>query len=327
MAITVAELKRYKASVNNDTALNGGRMTSNQVLSGVRNALFPNVSEAERVAGLIRYRKVFVKVANADNLTLFNSLLHLTNITGADDRIEIAQGTQIDVFSGLGTPTMYGCGELHAQALTGATSFSAQVEDASMSIFRTTGNTVWIGDDVNNEYFTNVSATKVDDVYTLTLASGDSLAHTYSTATARVSSVLSLGDIACSFDSVVVTSSAGVFNTVASSITLDNIGTVYDVWTLAFTSPTVYTITGANEGLLVSGGNISGDTSPVNPAFSKKYFTIPSTAFSGTFAIGDTIVFKTYPASIPIWYKETIPAGAGSYPNNTWNERLIGESA
>jgi hypothetical protein len=110
-------------------------------------------------------------------------------------------------------------------------------------------------------------------------------------------------------------------------ILLDNIGTVYDSWTLLFTNATTYTITGLNEGALGSGGNTSTNASPINANFAKKYFTIQSGAFGGTFIAGNTITFKTYPAAIPIWIREIVPANSGSYANNTWSERIVGESA
>ena len=329
MAIITAEIKRYRAAVNNDTTSNGGRMSTNLITSGVRNSVFPNVSESERTAGITRWRKIFIKVANDDDLTLYNSKVYLKSITGAADYVTICEGNDNNVYSDLSSPRMYGCGVLTTDIAVSDTEITLLVEDTSMSIFNTASadNVIWIGNGTTSEYFENVTAVKTDDSFTLTLNAGDVLANIYSTSNTIVASCIDAGDIACSFDSVSVTSTAGTFDDTAYPILLDNIGTVYDSWTLAFTSASVYTITGASEALLASGGNISTPASPINSSFAKKYFTISSGAFGGTYEIGDTITFKTYPATIPLWHKEVVPAGAASYSNNTWTETCIGESA
>jgi len=335
MAILSNEIKRYKATVNNDTTSNGGRMSTNLISSGVRNAVFPNVSESERTAGITRWRKVFIKIANDDDLTFYNTKVHLTTTTGADDYITISSGTQTNIQSDLSSPRVYGCGVLEANISSGATSLTVEIEGDNstawnnLNIFNTSiaDNVIWIGNGTTNEYFENVSASKTDNVYTLTLNTGDAIANSYTTTNTYVASCINTGDISCSFDSVVVTSTAGTFNSTTFPILLDNIGTVYDSWTLLFTNATTYTITGLNEGLLASGGNTSSNASPTNPNFAKKYFTIQSGAFGGTFVAGDTITFKTYPAAIPMWIREIVPANSASFANNTWSERIVGESA
>lgn len=335
MSIVSTEIKRYKASVNNDTSANGGRMSSNIINTGVRNALFPNVSETERTSGITRYRKYFIKIANDDDLTLNNAKVHLASVTPSDDYVTIFAGTQNGVYSGIGTPRQYGCGVLAANISAGASVITVTIEGANstawnnLNIFNTSvaDNTIWIGDDTHEEYFESVSASKTDNTYTLTLNAGDVTSYGYSTTNTYVASCINAGDVKCEFDSVVVTSTAGTFNYSSFPILLDNIGTVYDSWTLTFTNATTYTITGAYEGLLGSGGNISSDASPINPTFSKKYMTIQYGAFGGTFATGDTITFKTYPAAIPIWCREVVPAGTASYSGNNWFDICVGESA
>jgi len=329
MAIQSSEIKTYKATINNDTSANGGRMSSNLVVSNIRNAVFPNVSETERTDGNTRWRKIFFKIANDDDLTFNNVLVHMTNTTGADDNKSMCAGTQTNIYSDLSSPRMYGCGTLNADVIATDTEIEVQIEDTALSIFNTSSadNIIWISNGTTTEYFENVAASKTDDVYTLTLNTGDTLGNDYNTSNTYIASCINAGDVECEFDSVVVTSTAGTFDDSSFPILLDNIGTVYDSWTLEFTSATAYSITGANEGLLASGGNIGSNTSPINSDFAKKYFTISSGAFGGTFAIGDTITFKTYPAAIPIWIKEVVPAGTASYSGNIVGIRVNGESA
>ena len=62
MTIVRAELKAYKALTNVVGGSNGGHMSNNLITSGALNNVFPDVTEAERTAGLTTYRKVFHKV-------------------------------------------------------------------------------------------------------------------------------------------------------------------------------------------------------------------------------------------------------------------------
>ena len=329
MAIIANEIKRYKATTNNDTTSNGGRMSTNLIVSGVRNAVFPNVGDTERTSGVTRWRKIFIKIANDDDLTFYNSKVHMTKTSNADDYFSICEGGHDDVYSDLSSPRMYGVGVLESAVTAGDSEITVTIENTAMAIFNTSSadNVIWIGDGTNNEYFENVSASKTDTTVTLTLNTGDVLANSYSTSDTYVASCIDTGDIAANFNSVDITSIAGTFDSSTYPIVLDNIGTVYDEWTLEFTNATTYTITGANEGLLSSGGNTSGNASPINSNFAKKYMTIDYRAFGGNYVAGDTIEFTTYPAAISIWYKEVVPAGAVSAANNTWSERIIGESA
>ena len=65
MPIAGNELIFRRAALASDTvpAQNGGRMTSAAVVSSVKNNLFPDVTQAQRLAGAEHYRKVFLHVA------------------------------------------------------------------------------------------------------------------------------------------------------------------------------------------------------------------------------------------------------------------------
>jgi len=62
-------------------AQNGGRMTFAQLVSGVKNNLFPDVSQAERQAGAVKWRKAFIHVNSAQDSTLLNVRLFLDALT------------------------------------------------------------------------------------------------------------------------------------------------------------------------------------------------------------------------------------------------------
>jgi hypothetical protein len=62
MSITSGDIKLLKSQVNLDTTDGGGAMTSTEVVDGLSNNLFPDVSELDRTIGRVAMRKVFPAV-------------------------------------------------------------------------------------------------------------------------------------------------------------------------------------------------------------------------------------------------------------------------
>ena len=332
MSILAAELKWYRSAVVTNTASNGGKLSINEVVGGVKNNIFPDVSQAERLAGLIRYRKVFAKLTNAANEVLVNPAFHLRDFTPADDRVEIFVGTQTDTEGDItGSEQMYGVGALSANVSAGATQIVVTIEDASQVIFEASGNTIHIGDDTNGEYHTNVDVISTSgDQITLELDAGAQLANAYTTANdTTVSSIIDAGlsELEPTIGTVVATSAGtGDYDSSGSNITGHNIGTVEDTLTLTFTSATAFDCTDAAMSALGS-GNTSSDFSPVNTDFSVPYVTVLAAGWSGTWQAGDTLTIPTHPAAQGLWLKQTVPAGTVSFSGNNFVLRFGGESA
>ena len=333
MPIVSSDLKAYKAAINNDSDANGGTMSAVQSVSGVAGNVLPPVSEAELAAGMNRYRKLFFKVANDDDLPLNNARAYIENYTPGDDRVLIFPGTQTDVQSDLaGTERLYGCGQLDATVTAGATEIEVLMEDGGDDAIQD-GDTIRISDktDIDDatgneeEVVVSGAPTIAGDVYTITLATA--LANGYAAASTRVASILSLGTLEGAYSGFAVTAAGdGAYDDTAHPVQLDSIGTIEDTFTLTFTDATSFDITGLAAGDLGS-GNISSATAPVNATFGKPYWTLASAGFSGTFAAGDTIQFTTDPAAAGIWYRHIVPAGAASLTANKAVVVLDGESA
>jgi hypothetical protein len=122
-------------------------------------------------------------------------------------------------------------------------------------------------------------------------------------------------EVACSFDNWVETSSAGTYDEDTYPLDLYNDGTVEETWTLTFSSGSAFTVTGAHYGSL-GAGNITGDFEPLNPVTGQPYFTLASAGWGGTWANGDTVVFQTHPATVPLLLENFVPAGTEVEPNN-----------
>jgi len=96
MAVTAAQMKLIKSAIVLDGATNGGVKGTTAVASGVRHALFPRVTRAERTAGVTRYRKLFLANENPDQEAAYGPLVYLTYPSVAGDRFYLAAGTQTD---------------------------------------------------------------------------------------------------------------------------------------------------------------------------------------------------------------------------------------
>jgi len=330
MPITPSDIKWYKSMTVSDVAANGGRMSNVLSPSGVKNNILPDVTLAERNAGTTRYRKMFIKVENADNIALGNARVFLQLNTPGEDSVTFFPGTQRDTQAAItGTERLYGGGSLLVAATAGAITLQVLTEGASLNCIRV-GDTVRITNKTSvsgagNEEFQVVEAVEyAGDVATVTLV--EPLQYGYAANETIVSSVYQPGEVRPAVTNPLVTSAAGSL-LANHPITGDSLATVEQDWTLTFTSPTAFSIVGDTLGN-IGAGNTSGGASPVNPAFpGRRYFTLPAAAFNGAFVAGDRITFTTSPAALPIWYKQIVPAGAASISGNRMVIGVDGESA
>lgn len=335
MSIISTELIFYKSAVVADTTLNGGVMSNNSITSGGSQNVFPNVLSAERTAGSTKYRKVFLKVANDDDLPLLSPKLWLDDITAADDYVCMFAATQTDTQADItGSERKYGVGTLKTTVVAAGTVVTVTVENSSLTGVFVNGDTLRITDKLTpssvtgNEEFVTISgvpSVSGSDV-TITLAA-PGLVNGYTAGTGtRIMSVLEPSDIECSVSNWVETSTSGTYDESTYPVVCDSIGTVEQTWTITFLDATNFTCVGNTVGTLAAGVR-SSDYAPNNTNFTKPYFTLETDGWGGTWAIGETIVFKTHPAAYAIWEKRVVPALANSLSNNKVTLAVSGESA
>lgn len=331
MSIVSSEIVWRKPLVVSGDGTNGGRMSSNLVVSGIKNNLFPDIPESERVAGSTSYRKVFIHVANDSDLTLIAPKVFVETRTPGDDSVVFIVGTQRDTQSALvGTEPKYGSGPLNATVSSGVTQITVMTESSSLNIFPI-GRVIRISDRAsvsasgNEEYRTVTDCTYVGNVATITFSGG--LLSGYSSTNTKVASVYEPGDVKVTVANFTVTSSQGTYNSAGYPILGDSIASIEQDWTLTFQSPTTFIVVGDTVGQVGTTYSISSDQSPVNPDYSKPYFTIRAIGFGGTWVANNTITFRTSPASIPLWYRRDVPAGANSLSGNSVIVACDGESS
>lgn len=328
MSISASEIKLYRSSVVNNVTTNGGRMSTTEVVSNVLNNLFPNVTQAERTAGVTRYRKAFCKLHDSGDETLYNHRAWMKTQTPAGDHVQIKAGTNTDTQAEADDYTNWlGCGRLNTAESADSTSIDVLFETNSGAGNPDATNTqrFWISDGTNEEFIVATAVSWNSNVATLTLQSGLSYSYdTYGNAGTVVAGVLDFGDTTASVDNIVVTSGSGIFE--ATYLTVANIGCVEDSWTLTFSNATQFSAAGATTGS-VGSGNITDDPFAPSNASGGTYFSITASAWGGSYSGGDTVTFDTHHAAHSVWLKETVPAGTASYSNNNPTLRQSGESA
>src|SRR5688572_27830164 len=328
MSIALSDLKMYKSAEVSDSGTNGGRMSANEVVSAAIANLFPPIEDAERVAGSTKYRKSFPKVHEDGSNTYYSAQVYMETLTAGEDVFSIFPATQTDVQSAItGSERRYAVGNLDATVSGGATEIDVEVEVGNTLTF-VDGDTIRITDKATlggagNTEFAVIDGVPVvlGNIVTITLA--EALTNAFLASNTRVMAVYEPGNtVGTISDFVDTTAGSGEYDD--TDITLNNRGTIEQTWTITFTNATNFGITGDTVGS-VGTGTVGGGAAPNNPSWTKPYFTLAAAGFSGVWASGDTIVFKTHPAAIPMWAKRVVPAGAAVAGSNTASVRLRGQ--
>lgn len=313
MAIIGNELNLYQPKVVNDTASNGGRISTTLITSGLANTWWPNVTETQLTSGIIQWRKSFLRVDNSANETASSLKIGLWRPTVGSDQLYLAKGTQTNIQSEFGSPDLYGSGTLDSPVLTGANTFDVLVEDGTVIIFRD-GDIVRISSETSlgvgtaEVHTINGTPTVNGDVVTIVI--DGVLANDYSSTDTYVSSLIEETDVKTSVINKTVTSTAGVFN--ENLMIVGNLGSIYQILTFTFTSATAFVVS-SDEGITLAGGTIGSTYAPTNMAVGASYCSVSPSCWGGTFVAGDTVVLTTVPPCVPILEKRVIQPGSTAF--------------
>ena len=286
MTIIASDVKFYKAATNNDLAGNGGRISATEIVDDTLNNLFPNVSSAERVAGLTRYRKMFLRNENVEDLILYHTDLWVGTQSVGEDYFRAHTGDDTDIQSASELYTDWaGSGVLDSPGVIADPTIDVDY-DAADGVFD--GAEIYITDGVNSEENeVNGAPVWLGTVATLTLVTA--LGNNYAAGT-KVGTMIDLGNVAPTQDSWTETSALGTYDETTYPLTLFNVGSVTDSWTFTFTDGTNFGVVGAQTGSL-GAGDINTNFKPSNG--SSYYFELDKDGWGGSWAHGDTITFDT----------------------------------
>ena len=347
MPIEPNQIKFMKSQVVSDTSANGGRISSVEIATGVKNNLWPDVPTTERTVGSTKFRKTFIKIASPDNLKLINARVFVETPTPSGDRVLLFVADQTNIQSDIADliTEFFGSGQLNANVNIGDATITVNVEEQTDYIFNPNqliriSNKTSVDDLAGSEEFVRIknhsSAVSWNgNLVTLTLTTGTTMDNAYLASNTRVASVIEAGDIWAHTDNWGLSSSSGTFAnwngsgiapvTLTGARMVDFIAGVEQVWTITFTNSTTFTCVGDTVGA-VGGGTISSDFAPNNPDYSRPYFTLPTALWGGTWASGNVLTFKTHPAAFPIWEKRIIPPNTAALSGNKVIIGVSGES-
>lgn len=324
MAIEAADLKIYKSAIVNNLTTNGGRMGTTEVVSAVSNNVFPNVTQAERTAGVTRYRKVYSKVYDGDSELFYNHKAFISKQSPAGDYVQIKAGTNTDTQAAADDYTAWlGCGKVNTPITADSTSIEVVFEAASGV---QDGNYGWLSDGTNEEYVEVSTVSWISSTATIILTAGTEYGYSAYSVSVPVwfSAYEDLSDTTSSADTFVATTAgSGTFD--SAYFTSLNKGCIEDSWTLTFTGTSAFTCVGTNSALSRAGSKAS-TFEPVD-SLGDIMFRITAAAWVDTWTTGDTLTFDTHHAAKAVWLKEVVPASTVSYSNNNPYLRIAGESA
>lgn len=331
MPILDSEIKVYRSLVTNDTTSNGGAISTTEEPTGLFSSLWPNVSKAQRAAGVTQYRKVFWKIEDSENLEATGVNIGLWQPTTSADRFYLFSGTDTDTQADIGTPNLYGAGKLNEATLVGATTLKVTLDDIAVSTFRD-GMLIRVSDKTivsnawsltGNEEFVRVVGTPTVSGSTLTITVDTPLANAYGITNTYVTGLIEVSSIKADVGTSVVTSVAGTFD--KDLVQPQWVGGMTHTLTFTFTSATAFTCSSDRFGALAAGTR-SSSYQPTNAAFGSAHVIVPTTCWGGTFQTGETVTLPLKAAAFPLWMKRVIPAGAASLGSVTRSIMFFGES-
>ncbi len=337
MAVIDADVVfRKSLSVSDTPASNGGLFAATNMQSATLANLFPSVSQAERLAGIVRWRKAWIgPLQNTDGAAGVNMLvMHSEPNSGGDIYHICLPGTpgvadyQTAIQSAPETSYL-GVGWTKGAIGGGVTNVcSMEVKDYTYPGFYP-GTFPWhyITDGTNSEFFCCNSITAVSgETFTLVLSGGSTFANTYA-AGAYVSACFTVngnGELYAKVDSFSTDSASGTYDTLLCSV--NNVGCRFDTYTIEV-------LTGAVN-FYVTGATYTGvGTGQIGTAFTAldsaglTMFYLTAAFFDGTYSAGEHVYMTTFAAAYPIWVRERVAAGVSGQRDNTGYLATYYESA
>jgi len=317
-------LVRSEYSQTGVPRFNGGYIGSVACRTGVKNNVFDDVTDNDRLYGATVYRKVFWKVLG----TLSHAMVYVTSPSTGDDSIVMFKGTVSDLERDItGQERKYGAAYLANNVNSGQNVLNVAYENVNESIFAN-GDTVYITDGHKEEIHENISIASLSNGARVLLSQNTGLINNYKAMSTYVCSVLKIAQINYSYSQSVLDSSSGSWN---GQLILDPNGIVDEKWTIRFQSPVQFICTGARIGT-VGYGTINTTFAPLHsvdagpPGYINAqvpYFTLPANSLQGSWQIGETFVFQTNSPTVPIWFKRVVKPGCLS-SSSIFTHRITG---
>jgi hypothetical protein len=333
MAVTNQELAFFKPESVTDDNTNGGKKSTNKIISNTLQNVFPNVFSAERLAGSTKYRKVFCTVQNAANTPLLGAWSCFFNTTPGDSYCYFFEATPTDTQADIvGTELKYGTALVSTAVTAGATEVTVTVENSELAtglnaIYRV-GEEVMITDMLeyggagNTDLVTITNRAVTGNDVTLTVSGINNIDHDYA-VDSKVISYPAKSSVEALVDTWDTSATSATID--QSAVYADFIGAVEHQITLTMTSNTAFTCSSSVVGALEVGATDS-EYAPVNGDYSRPFFTIPADTITGA-STGEVISFWTHCPDIILWEVRVIPPNCASLSGDNVPLLFAGESS
>lgn len=304
MAITPDQLGVFKPKFNNDASTNGGIATLNQLSSGLRNSIFSDLANDSSLAGATEVRKVFIKqnLQAIDASAYGDASVFMKDIGDSDINFLLGYGAETD--SGVNPTLDIMVGRVVNVGASYVDIETPLVKTGVITVTRfrpSTGSVVEVADASANA---SGNYCRLTNVQTSSFSVGDVI-------TEKKVFELPLPDDKANLKPRVRdlnVSSAGTFN--VSAVSFAPRAAVTGVVNLELISGSSYSwnipdlnlngVASLDEDLSVYHPETSAQT---NAALVLK---IPSSAFEGVWASGNTVNFTIVSGSIPLWLKRVV---------------------
>lgn len=304
MAITPDQLGVFKPKFNNAASTNGGIATLSQLATGVRNSIFSDLANDSSLAGNTEVRKVFIKqnLQALDASAYGDAHVFMKDIGDSDIKFLLGYGTETD--SGT-SPTL----DIMVGRVVNVGASYVDVETPlvktgviTVTRFRpSTGSVVEVADASANA---SGNYCRLTNVQTSSFSVGDVITEKKVFELPTVDDKTNLKPRARDLS----VSSEGTFN--LSLVSFAPRAAVTGVVSLELISSSSYSwnipelningVASLTEDLNVYHPETSAQT---NAALVLK---IPSSAFEGVWASGNTVSFTIVSGSIPVWLKRVV---------------------
>lgn len=326
------DLKFFHCEERSAAPTNGGRLSVNEILTGVMNNVWPSVLRSQREAGDKLFRKIGLKIHQDGNGTLATTEFVIDGPTLGDDRCVMFGGTATDTQADivdvdgdrLSSIRFFCSGGLVSPVTAGSSTAVFSVKDAGDLDGIQVGDDFRIADKVtpvavtgNIEYHT--VATKSVSGLNITITTERPFTYGYAAYSAgtggKIGAIYKAGVTAASHGTIVKTSSAGVFDYTTTPLEWNNQGADEHQLTLDLTDATHFIGVSNRFGNLATGVT-TADYAPLHPTWGKPLVTIPLEVWGGTFTGGDSIVIPLHAAASFIWQERNVPAGCAPLSAN-----------
>jgi hypothetical protein len=125
-------------------------------------------------------------------------------------------------------------------------------------------------------------------------------------------------------DAIAGGAATATYNDILAPLEVTNAGAITERWAIQFTNTTSFNVIGEHVGVITT-GNTSTNTAPVNPATGKPYFTLPAIGWGSGWATGNVLRFNTTGALFPVWVVRTIQQGPETVTDDSFTLLIRGD--